>query len=324
MQDIDRLEVRDGAGNMIPMSTLLTINSTVGPQTIFRYNNYPSAKITGSSAPGYSSGQAIEAMESLQERVLPAGMDREWTGVTFQQLEAGNPMFIFGMALVFVFLFLAAQYESWSTPLAVLLNVPFALLGAVLLTMVREFDNNVYTQIGFVMLIGLSSKNAILIVEFAKQGVESGKSVVEAALEGARLRYRAILMTAFSFILGVLPLVFASGGRCKQPSVPGDGGVRRNGPGDLRRDLHDPAALRIRGKVPGAGHSQRWQFRWWGLLGSRMRKLPRIRTLTPRSRLNQSRTIPFARLTTPEGLVVTATMVASSPSADPAVRVQVR
>jgi len=211
--DITRLEVRNGAGQMVPLSTLLTVSDKVGPRTIFRYNNYPSATITGSAAPGFSSGQAIQAMTLLAKETLPASMKYEWSGTTYQELEAGNQApLIFGLALLFVFLLLAAQYESWSTPLAVLMSVPFAILGGVGLTWIRGMDNNVYTQIGFVMLIGLSAKNSILIVEFAKQKVdEEGLSPLDAAVEAARLRYRAILMTAFSFLLGVIPLVIATG-----------------------------------------------------------------------------------------------------------------
>ena len=211
--DITRLEVRNGAGQMVPLSTLLDVSDKVGPRTIFRYNNYPSATITGSAAPGFSSGQAIQAMTLLAKETLPASMKYEWSGTTYQELEAGNQApLIFGLALLFVFLLLAAQYESWSTPLAVLMSVPFAILGGVGLTWMRGMDNNVYTQIGFVMLIGLSAKNSILIVEFAKQKVdEEGLSPLEAAIEAARLRYRAILMTAFSFLLGVIPLVVATG-----------------------------------------------------------------------------------------------------------------
>ena len=212
-EDIERLEVRNAGGDMVPLSTLLDVEDLVGPRTIFRHNNYKAATITGAPTPGFSSGESITAMAALADRTLPDSMGYEWSGTTYQELEAsGGILRTFGLALLFVFLFLAAQYESWSTPLAVLLSVPFAILGGVALTWLRGMDNNVYTQIGFVMLIGLSAKNAILIVEFAKQKVdEEGYSVVDAAVEGARLRYRAILMTAFSFLLGVIPLVIATG-----------------------------------------------------------------------------------------------------------------
>ncbi len=210
--DIDRLEVRDQEGNMVPLSTLVTVSDTAGPKTVFRYNLYPSSKITGAPAPGSSSGQAIKAMEVQAERLLPASMGYEWSGVTREQIMAGNQApFIFGLAVIFVYLFLAAQYESWSIPLAVLLSIPLALLGAIFLTWLRRYDNNIYTQIGIVLLIGLSSKSAIMIVEFAKQLRGEGKSLIESAVEAARLRFRPILMTAFSFIFGVIPLVIASG-----------------------------------------------------------------------------------------------------------------
>lgn len=217
--DINKLDVRNPAGAMVPLSTVVDISETAGPKTIYRYKMFPAATITGQ--PGrdpntgqlFSSGQAIQAMETLSKEKLPPGMGFEWSGVTYQQLAAGNQApYIFTFAIILVYLFLAAQYESWSIPFAVILSVPLALLGAILATWARGFDNNIYTQIGIVLLIGLAAKSAILIVEFAKQlREEEGKSVREAAIEAARLRFRAILMTAFSFILGVLPLVIASG-----------------------------------------------------------------------------------------------------------------
>jgi len=210
--DIGRLEVRNARGDMVPIGALAQVRDTVGPQVISRFNMFPAATITGVPNPGYSSGEATAEMERLAAATLPPQMGYEWSGVTYQQKAAGNlAPFIFGLAILFVFLFLAAQYESWSTPLAVLLSVPLAILGALLLTWSRGMDNNIYTQIGLVLLIGLSAKSAILIVEFAKQERESGTPVVEAAETAARLRFRPILMTAFSFILGVIPLVIASG-----------------------------------------------------------------------------------------------------------------
>jgi HAE1 family hydrophobic/amphiphilic exporter-1 len=210
--DITMLEVRSNSGEMIPLSTLLDIQDTVGPTVQARYNLYSSASITGDAAAGYSSGQSIAAMTEIARNSLPPSMSFEWTGVTYQQLAAGGAAaFIFALAIVFVYLFLAAQYESWTLPFGVIFSVPIAILGASVLTLARGLDNNVYTQIGFVLLIGLSAKNAILIVEFANQLRESGKTPFEAAMEAARLRFRPILMTAFSFILGVMPLLFASG-----------------------------------------------------------------------------------------------------------------
>jgi HAE1 family hydrophobic/amphiphilic exporter-1 len=210
--DITMLEVRSNSGKMIPLSTLLDVQDTVGPTVQARYNLYSSASITGDAAAGYSSGQSIAAMTEIARNSLPPSMSFEWTGVTYQQLAAGGAAaFIFALAIVFVYLFLAAQYESWTLPFGVIFSVPMAVLGASVLTLARGLDNNVYTQIGFVLLIGLSAKNAILIVEFANQLRQDGKTPFEAAMEAARLRFRPILMTAFSFILGVMPLLFASG-----------------------------------------------------------------------------------------------------------------
>lgn len=212
VEDINQLQVRNRFGDMIPLSTLVEVQETVGPQTISHFNLFPTATITGQSAPGYSSGQAVTAMERLASALLPTSMGYEWSGVTYQQLEAGNQApFVFAIAFVFVFLFLAAQYESWTIPLAVIFSIPLAILGAMSATWVRSLDNNIYTQIGLVLLIGLAGKSAIMIVEFAKQRRAEGLSILEAAGEASRLRFRPILMTAFSFILGVIPLVVASG-----------------------------------------------------------------------------------------------------------------
>ena len=213
VEDIQRLEVRTAEGRMVPLSTLVQVNQTVGPSVVNRFNMFPSATITGAPAPGYSEGEAVAEIERLAQQILPSQMGYAWSGVTQQQKAAGNvaPL-IFSLALVMVFLFLAAQYESWATPFAVLMSVPLAILGAVVITLARGFDNNIYFQIGLVLLIGMSAKNAILIVEFAKQQVdEQGKSIVEAAITASQLRFRPILMTAISFILGVIPLVIASG-----------------------------------------------------------------------------------------------------------------
>jgi HAE1 family hydrophobic/amphiphilic exporter-1 len=210
--DITRLEVRSNSGRMIPLATLVDVQDTVGPTVQARYNLYSSASITGDAAAGYSSGQSIAAMQEIARNSMPPSMSFEWTGVTYQQLAAGGAAgFIFALAIVFVYLFLAAQYESWTLPFGIIFSVPIAILGASVLTLARGLDNNVYTQIGFVLLIGLSAKNAILIVEFANQLRQSGKTPFEAAREAARLRFRPILMTALSFILGVMPLLFASG-----------------------------------------------------------------------------------------------------------------
>jgi hydrophobe/amphiphile efflux-1 (HAE1) family protein len=210
--DLSRLYVRNASGSMVPLSTLGSLQPIIGPETVPHYNNYTSALINGAPAPGYSSGQAIAAMERAARAVLPRDFAYEWTGITFQELKAGSiATVIFSLAIVFVFLILAAQYESWSMPFMVLLAVPLALFGAVAALFVRGLQIDVYSQIGFVMLIGLAAKNAILIVEFAKRLREEGWAIVDAAAEAGRLRLRPILMTAFAFILGVIPLMLAEG-----------------------------------------------------------------------------------------------------------------
>ena len=210
--DLSRLYVRNQSGGMVPLSTLGTLKPIVGPETVPHYNNYASALINGGAAPGYSSGQAVAAMERAAATALPRDFSFEWTGITYQELKAGSiASIVFALAIVFVFLILAAQYESWSMPFMVLLAVPLALFGALLAIWLRGLQVDVYSQIGFVMLIGLAAKNAILIVEFAKRRREEGLSIVDAAMEAGRLRLRPILMTAFAFILGVVPLMIASG-----------------------------------------------------------------------------------------------------------------
>ena len=211
--DISKIKVRNSVGEMIDLSTFVTIRNMTGPFNIPHYNGYPSAEIDGGPAPGYSSGQAITAMEELAEEYLvPNGFGYEWTGTTFQQLLTGALAPIaFGLSLIFVFLVLSAQYESWTMPFMVLLSVPLGLLGGVGALIMRGFALDVYGQIGMLMLIGLTAKNAILIVEFAKDERDRGKPVIDAAVEAARVRLRPILMTAFAFILGTLPLAIASG-----------------------------------------------------------------------------------------------------------------
>ena len=211
-EDIKRLDVRNANGEMITLGTLLDVRDTIGPQTITRYNMYPAASVTGRAAPGYSSGQALSLMEQMAKNKMPATMGYEWTGISYQEKKVGSEAYlVFALAVTMVYLVLAAQYESWTLPLAVVLVVPLALLGSVIAVGVRGMANDVYTQIGIVLLIALASKNAILIVEFARSQRARGKSIVDAAVEAAELRYRPILMTSFAFILGVVPLVFASG-----------------------------------------------------------------------------------------------------------------
>lgn len=211
-RDLSRLYVRNASGGMIPLDTLGKLKPTVGPETISHYNIFGSAQISGGPAPGFSSGDAITAMERAARKSLPNDFGFEWTGITYQELKVGSVEKItFGISLVFVFLFLAALYESWSMPFMVILAVPLAIFGAIFATWLRGKQLDVYSQIGFVMLIGLSAKNAILIVEFARRLREKGEGIVEAAMEAGRLRLRPILMTAFAFILGVIPLMVATG-----------------------------------------------------------------------------------------------------------------
>jgi hydrophobic/amphiphilic exporter-1 (mainly G- bacteria), HAE1 family len=220
-KDIGQYYLRSATGKMIPLDNLVEVEQTANPQVIGHYNLFRSAEIDGSAAPGRSSGEGIAGMEALAKKVLPNGMTYEWTGLSLEELESGGKAAIlFGLGLVVVYLTLAAQYESFVLPFIVLLAVPVALLGAIGAQALRGLENDVYCQIGLVMLIGLSSKNAILIVEFAEQLREQGLSIVEAAIEAARIRLRPILMTSLAFILGVVPLVVAQGaGRAGRVSV---------------------------------------------------------------------------------------------------------
>ena len=211
-RDILDLKTRNAEGQMVPLGTLVRVQDTTGPDKIVRYNMYPSAELTGSASPGISSGQAIAAMERLAKEKLPSNMGFEWTELTLQEILAGNTaVYIFPLCVLFVFLTLAAQYESWSLPLAIILIVPMCLFSAISGVWLRGMDNNIFTQIGFVVLVGLACKNAILIVEFAKQRQDAGLARAEAAVEASRLRLRPILMTSFAFIFGVIPLLLASG-----------------------------------------------------------------------------------------------------------------
>lgn len=211
-QDLEQLKVRNSAGEMIPLSTFVNITRSSGPDRVMHYNSFRSADISGSPAPGYSSGQAADAIEKIVKETLPQGMTYEWTDLTYQEKMAGNTaLYIFPLTVILAFLILAAQYNSWSMPFAVLLIAPMALLSAIVGVWLSGSDNNIFTQIGFVVLVGLAAKNAILIVEFARTKEEEGLDPLNAVLEAARLRLRPILMTSIAFIAGVIPLVLATG-----------------------------------------------------------------------------------------------------------------
>ncbi|WP_374697761.1 efflux RND transporter permease subunit [Alcaligenes nematophilus] len=211
-QDIGLLKVRSNKGDMIPLNAFVTLTEGSGPDRVIRYNGFPSADISGGPAPGYSSGQATDAIEKILRETLPEGMVYEWTDLVYQEKQAGNSaLYIFPLAVLLAFLILAAQYNSWSLPFAVLLIAPMALLSAIGGVWLSGGDNNIFTQIGFVVLVGLAAKNAILIVEFARTQEEAGADPLTAVLEAAQLRLRPILMTSLAFIAGVVPLMLASG-----------------------------------------------------------------------------------------------------------------
>ncbi len=211
-QDIGQYYVRSDSGAMVPLENLVSVTQTAAPQVISHYNLFRSSEINGSAAPGFSSGQAIEAMQQLSAKVLPQGYTYEWSGISLEELASGSTtLILFGLGTLVVYLTLSAQYESFVLPFIILLAVPMALLGALSAQWIRSQQNDVYCQVGLVMLVGLASKNAILIVEFAEQLRERGMTILDAAVEAARIRLRPILMTSFAFILGVVPLVTASG-----------------------------------------------------------------------------------------------------------------
>ena len=221
-EDITQLKTRNLKGDMVPLGSLINVQQINGPDKITRYNMYPTAEINGGTLPGISSSQAIDIMNNLMARELPPGFDFEWTELSLQQVLAGNvALLVFPLSVIFVFLALAAQYESWSLPFAVILIVPMCILSSMVGVWLNHMDNNIFTQIGFIVLVGLASKNAILIVEFAKRRQESGLSFFDAAVEASRIRLRPILMTSFAFIMGVFPLVIATGAGAESRQILG-------------------------------------------------------------------------------------------------------
>jgi HAE1 family hydrophobic/amphiphilic exporter-1 len=210
--DLLDLKIRTPAGQMVPLGTLIDMKSAQGPSLISLYNLYPAATISGQQASGYSSGQVIDLMEQIANHTLPPGMGYAWTAMSYQEKIVGSEIYyVFALAVLLVYFVLAGQYESWYQPVSVILAVPLALLGTVGALMALGLANNLYTQIGLILLIALASKNAILIVEYAREKRAEGMEIVDAAVEAARLRFRPILMTSFAFILGVVPLVIATG-----------------------------------------------------------------------------------------------------------------
>lgn len=210
--DLGQIYVRADNGSMVPISALITVSSLVGPEQLERFNGFLAAKVLGSAVPGVSSGEAIQLVQSIAEASLPAGYELAWAGQAYQQIRTGTASGLaFAFGIIMVFLILAAQYERWSLPIAVLLAVPFALFGALLAVLVRSMPNDIYFQIGLIVLVGLSAKNAILIVEFAAQKRDQGLNSFDAAMVAAKQRFRPIVMTSLAFILGVFPLVISTG-----------------------------------------------------------------------------------------------------------------
>jgi multidrug efflux pump len=221
-EDIGALKVRADSGAMIPLSALMNVETVAGPERALRYNGFLAADVNGNAAPGFSSGQARAAVERIAAETLPPGFAFEWTELTYQEIIAGNSgLVIFPLAILLVFLVLAAQYESLTLPIAILLIVPLALLAAMAGVWWTAGDNNVFTQIGLIVLVGLSAKNAILIVEFAHELEGAGRTPLQAAIEASALRLRPILMTSLAFVMGVLPLVLSTGAGAEMRSAMG-------------------------------------------------------------------------------------------------------
>ena len=229
VEDVKQLKVRNDRGEMVPLAAFSSVRFKSGPVMVMRYNMYPSAAVHADAAPETSSGQAIARLETDADDNLPLSMRTEWTELALLQLQTGNTaMWVFLLAVVLVFLVLAAQYESWTLPLAVILVVPMCLFSAIVGVVLAHMDINIFTQIGFLVLVGLACKNAILIVEFAKAQREEGVPVREATLAACELRLRPIIMTSFAFILGVVPLMLSEGAGGRDAPHAGHGGVRRH------------------------------------------------------------------------------------------------
>ena len=236
VDDIRNLRVKAGKGTMTPIGTVVDVKEVQGPLLISLYNLYPSATVVGSAAPGFSSGEALDIMDQIGQHELPPGTGYEWTAMSYQEKAVGSQMyFVFGLALLLVYFVLAGQYESWILPLAVILGVPLALLGTVGALTALGAANNLYTQIGLILLIALGSKNAILVVEYARQRRAEGMEIVAAAVEGARLRFRPILMTSFAFILGVFPACHCDWRGRRGPAVDRPARLQRHDRLDLPR-----------------------------------------------------------------------------------------
>ncbi len=259
-QNLGQFYVLNTSNNMVPLAAVTSVKSIIGPEFTMRYNLYQAAQINASTKPGVSSAQAMKALEEVFKETMPTGMGYDYLGMSFQEKlaqEGVSPIVIFGFSFLCVFLILAAQYESWSLPFSVLLCTPIAVFGAFAGLMVGHYENNIYAQIGLVMLIGLAAKNAILIVEFAKMNYEQGKPLLDATLEGAKLRLRPILMTSFAFILGCVPLAKASGAGALSRQVMGFAVIGGMSAASFIAIFLIPVAFYVVEKLSGAKHEEK-------------------------------------------------------------------